>query len=127
MNTQQSMQERALHEHPMQEHPMQVCIEACTYCYQVCLQTAMNYCLNTGGKHVEAEHFRLMMNCAEICRMSANFQLSSSQFSYSLCEVCAEVCEACAADCEKIGGMDECVEACERCADSCREMTNVLY
>jgi Glucose/sorbosone dehydrogenases len=54
-----------------------------------------------------------MMNCAEICQTSANFQLSSSKFSHRLCEVCAEVCEACVADCEKIGGMDECVEACE--------------
>jgi hypothetical protein len=132
MKTQQPMPERSMHERAMQQQPMQdrsmqSCIEACTHCYQVCLQTAMNHCLNMGGKHVEAEHFRLMMNCAEICQMSANFQLSSSQFSHHLCAVCAEVCDACAMDCEKIGGMDECVVACERCADSCREMTSVQH
>jgi len=109
------------------EQSMQACIEACNRCYQVCLQTAMNHCLKTGGKHVEAEHFRLMMSCAEICRTSVNFQLSSSRFHRRVCEVCAEVCEACAADCEKIGGMDECVEACKACAESCREMAKVQH
>ncbi|MFA5017725.1 MAG: four-helix bundle copper-binding protein [Methylobacter sp.] len=109
------------------EHAMQACIEACSHCHQVCLQTAMNHCLKTGGKHVEAEHFRLMISCAEICQTSANFQLSSSKFSHRLCEVCAEVCEACAADCKKIGDMDDCVEACEKCAKSCREMASAKH
>lgn len=109
------------------DQAMQACIEACSHCHQVCLQTAMNHCLKTGGKHVEAEHFRLMMSCAEICQTSANFQLSSSHFSHRLCEVCAEVCEACGADCEKIGGMDECVEACEQCAESCRKMASAQH
>jgi hypothetical protein len=87
----------------------------------------MNHCLKAGGKHVEAEHFRLMMNCAEICQTSANFQLSSSYFQHRLCEVCAEVCEACVADCEQIGGMDECVVACEQCAESCRKMASAQH
>lgn len=30
------------------------CIELCMSCYQICLGTAMNHCLQTGGKHVEA-------------------------------------------------------------------------
>jgi len=109
------------------KHAMQACIDACSRCHQVCLQTAMNHCLNSGGKHVEAEHFRLMMNCAEICQTSANFQLSSSHFQHRLCEVCAEVCEACAASCERIGAMDECVKACRDCAESCREMASAHH
>lgn len=109
------------------DNAMQACIVACTHCYQVCLQAAMNHCLKTGGKHVEADHFRLMMNCAEVCQTSANFQLSSSKFSHRLCEVCAEICEACAADCKKIGDMDKCVEACEKCAKSCRAMASTQH
>jgi hypothetical protein len=101
---------------------MQTCIETCSHCHQVCLQTAMNHCLEVGGKHVEAEHYRLIMNCAEICQTSANFQLSSSSFHRLVCGICAEVCEACALSCEKIGGMNECVEACKKCAESCRKM-----
>ena len=109
------------------EFTLSACIAACSHCHQVCLQTAMNYCLEAGGKHVEAEHFRLMMNCAEICQTSANFQLSSSPFHPRVCEVCAEVCEACAVNCEKIGGMDECVKACRTCAESCKQMANTKH
>jgi hypothetical protein len=110
----------------MQSHTsnqaMQDCIEACSYCHQVCLQTAMNHCLEAGGRHVEPEHFRLMMSCAEICQTSANFQLINTPYHHRLCELCAEICEACAQDCEKLGGMDKCVEACTSCAESCRQM-----
>jgi hypothetical protein len=103
-------------------HSMQSCIQACMECHQVCLQTVMNLCLEMGGKHVEPEHLRLMMNCAEICQTSANFMLSSSTFHNRLCGVCAEVCDACGQDCKSIGDMDECVEACMNCAESCHQM-----
>lgn len=106
---------------------MQACIEACSDCHQVCLQTAMNHCLKTGGKHVEAEHFRLMSCCAEICQTSANFLLINYPLHRRVCEICAEVCEACALSCKKIGDMDECVEACEKCANSCREMASAQH
>jgi len=109
------------------DHSMQACIEACSHCHQVCLQTAMNHCLETGGKHVETAHFRLILNCAEICQTSANFQLSGSPFHLLVCGVCAEICEACADSCEKIGGMDKCVEACRKCAESCRQMAKALH
>ena len=109
------------------EPAMQACIEACSHCHQVCLQTAMNHCLKTGGKHVEAEHFRLMISCAEICQTSANFLLINSTFHRRVCEVCAEVCEACALSCEKLGGMDECVKACRDCAESCRKMAGAQH
>jgi hypothetical protein len=49
---------------------MSRCIEICLSSYKTCLSTAMNHCLETGGKHVEPAHFRLMMACAEICRTS---------------------------------------------------------
>lgn len=106
--------------HPKEMHS---CIEACSHCHATCLHTAMIHCLNTGGDHVDADHFRLMMNCAEICQTSANFQLSGSSFHVALCGICADICEACAKSCEAIGGMDDCVKACRDCAASCRKMS----
>jgi hypothetical protein len=97
-------------------------IEATSLCHQICLHTAMNHCIETGGKHIKAKHLRLMLNCAEICQLSANFQLTGSHFLNRLYELCAEICEACATECDEIGHMDTCVEACQRCADSCRQM-----
>jgi hypothetical protein len=105
---------------------MQSCIEACSRCAQVCLQTAMNHCLELGGRHVEQEHFRLMMNCAEICQLSANFMLSGSRFHNRTCEVCAEICEACAMDCSRVGDMEECESTCRQCAESCRQMVGMV-
>jgi hypothetical protein len=109
------------------ENFMQSCVDACSDCHQLCLKTAMNQCLEMGGQHVEAEHFRLMISCAEICQTSANFQLSNSPFSYRLCAVCAEVCEACAVSCRRIGNMDECAEVCDRCVESCRQMASTQH
>src|SRR3954462_6645680 len=104
-------------------HPeMEKCIENCLRCHHVCLEMAMNHCLETGGKHTEPQHFRLMINCAEICQTSANFMLSGSDLHGLTCGVCAEVCLRCAADCKEIGDMEECVNACEKCADSCGKM-----
>lgn len=102
---------------------MQQCIQECLDCYKICLQTAMNHCLETGGRHVEPARFRLMMVCADICRTSADFMLCGSPLHTHTCAICAEVCDACAQDCEQIGGMDECVAACRRCAQSCDQMS----
>lgn len=105
-------------------HDMQACIDACSHCHQICLQTAMNHCLESGGKHLEPEHFRLMINCAEICQTSLNFMLSGSGLSDHVCGVCARICDACAESCEKLDGMEECARACRKCAESCRSMAN---
>ena len=105
-------------------HDMQACIDACSHCHQICLQTAMNHCLESGGKHVEPEHFRLMINCAEICQTSLNFMLSGSRLSNHVCGVCARICDACAESCEKLDGMEECARACRKCAESCRSMAS---
>lgn len=98
------------------------CIENCRECSTTCYSTAVNHCLQVGGKHVEPEHFRLMLECAKICETCAHLQISGSRFVAQMCNLCAQVCEACAEDCARIGDMDECVEACRRCTASCRAM-----
>ena len=110
-----------MHHHQLSA-AMQKCISDCHDCHQECLQTAMGHCLETGGKHVEPEHFRLMISCAEICRTAAALLLSHVPQHAAVCGACADICEACAASCESIGGMDACVDACRRCAASCKAM-----
>jgi hypothetical protein len=103
-------------------HTMQDAIKSCLDCHAMCLRIAMTDCLQRGGAHVRAEHFRLMINCAELCQTSANFMLSSSPLHGRVCAVCAEACDACARSCEQVGGMEQCIEACRECAKSCRSM-----
>ena len=101
---------------------METCVEACQRCSAICLGTAMQHCLEEGGRHVEPQHFRLMMACAEICRTSAAFMLIGTHHHRHVCAECAEICDECAGSCAGIGGMEACVEACRRCAEECRRM-----
>jgi hypothetical protein len=105
-----------------QNPEMEQCIENCQNCHHICYEMALNHCLEMGGKHTEPSHFRLMMNCAEICQTAAKFMLSGSDLHKLTCGVCAQVCERCADDCERVGDMDECVQACRKCAESCQRM-----
>ena len=104
------------------DEDMQECIDSCLDCYAVCLSTAMGHCLETGGKHVAPDHFRLMMACTEICRTAAHFMLIGTPHHKHTCRECAEICRECARDCATLDGMEECVEACEECAESCEKM-----
>lgn len=108
---------------PQQNQEMQRCIEVCQECHEVCLQT-VSHCLEKGGRHAEAAHIRLLLDCTEICQTSANFMIRGSDLHTETCRACAEVCERCAADCERLGDpkMRECAETCRRCAESCTRM-----
>lgn len=103
------------------------CVDNCFECHRICLEMAMNHCLYKGRNHVEPEHFKLMMTCAEICLACANVQTIRNDFSRDLCRVCADTCLACAESCEEVGEMDECVEICRKCAESCKEMANMSH
>jgi hypothetical protein len=104
---------------------MEQCIRDCMACYQECLST-ISHCLSQGGKHAEPKHITMMMECAEICKTSADFMLMKGQFAYELCQLCAKVCDACAESCSKVDPndsmMQKCADLCRRCADSCRNM-----
>lgn len=111
--------------HQISSVEMKNCFENCQQCHVICLQTAMNHCLEAGEAHVEPAHMRLMLNCAEICQTTANFMISNSSVSSAVCQACAVVCTACADSCEEVGEMSECVEACRRCAESCEKMSKM--
>lgn len=107
---------------------MRRCIENCSDCHNICVETSA-HCLEIGGRHAEAAHVRLLLDCAEICLTSANFMLRGSELHGRTCAVCAEVCERCATSCETFGDdplMKQCAEICRRCAESCRKMAASL-
>ena len=106
---------------------MDDCIDWCTSCHDICTQT-VNYCLGMGGEHAAQEHVRLLLDCAEICKTSANFMLRESPLHGVTCNACAEVCERCAESCERFPDdeiMRACAETCRGCAQSCREMARM--
>ncbi|HUG76524.1 MAG TPA: four-helix bundle copper-binding protein [Burkholderiales bacterium] len=92
---------------------LQRCIVDCLECYSLCRQEA-------ASRRLDPAQFRLMDDCATICRTAADFMLSGSGYSARVCAVCAEICQACAQGCADIGGMQACARACRGCAESCR-------
>jgi hypothetical protein len=111
--------------HPLLEAggPHAQCIDRCETAHDSCLEL-VSYCLEQGGRHAAAEHIRLLLDCADICRTSADFMLRGSDFYTRTCGICAEVCERCAEDCARFGDdtMDICAANCRKCAESCRQM-----
>jgi len=101
---------------------MNAAIQTCLDCYRNCQGTALTHCLEMGGKYVEPDHFRLMIDCAEACRAAAALMINDSPYHADSCRLCAQICRDCAESCRSVGDMDECVTACERCADSCEAM-----
>ena len=86
------------------------------------------HCAQTGGKHAEAPHTLLLVDCAEICQASANFMLRRSMLHAHTCAACAAVCERAAQDLERFSDdpqMKTCAESCRSCADSCRRVASM--
>jgi len=109
-------------QHSAQE--LQQCIDNCRQCHEICQRT-VDYCLQQGGRHAEASHIRLMIDCAQICATSADFMIRGSDLHRLTCGACAEVCDQCADACGKMSDdetMRRCADACRRCADSCNRM-----
>ncbi|GIL19309.1 MAG: four-helix bundle copper-binding protein [Candidatus Jettenia sp.] len=105
---------------------LEKCINDCLDCYKVCVQTA-SYCLEKGGKHVEAGHIKLLKDCIDACLGSTGFMLRNSDWSGQACSFCADICMKCATDCDSFDDeqMKKCADVCRRCADSCRKMADM--
>jgi hypothetical protein len=105
---------------------MQESIAACQACHEVCLET-MTHCLGHGGPHAAPQHIAALLDCAESCRLSADFMLRDSHLSGRACGFCAEVCLRCAESCEQFGddvALRRCAELCRQCAQICRRMAH---
>ena len=103
---------------------MQSCIDSCSSCHDVCLET-VRHCLTKSGKHADAAHITLLLDCSQICETSADFMIRQSAHHASTCRACADLCRACAASCDAMGDdemMRRCAEECRRCAESCAKM-----
>ena len=87
-------------------------------CANVCNET-LAYCLTQGGEHVEQEHIKMLIDCVDVCNVTANLVGRGSEFADNFKEICAEVSKACEESCEGFEGdetMARCAEACRECA-----------
>lgn len=85
-------------------------------CARVC-NTTLSYCLKQGGDHVKADHLKAMIDCVEICAVTARLHERESPLHQQAMELCAQACKTCEESCEEFG--DD--ETMKLCADTCRE------
>jgi hypothetical protein len=115
-------------EPPTVSHDLQHCIDLSVACHNACLSTAM-HCLDVGGKHAESGHISLMLDCAELCQMTADFLMRGSERHAAVCAVCADVCRSCAEECSQLGPDDQqmqhCAKASQLCARACERMSSL--
>jgi hypothetical protein len=101
------------------------CIDDCLACHRICVETA-SHCLELGAEHADAAHIRTLLDCEELCAVSADFMLRGSPMHGVVCGACALACERCAESCEQVAADDEemrsCADLCRRCAESCRRI-----
>ncbi len=103
------------------------CVDLCQATHRACLET-MLYCLGRGGAYADADHIRLLADCAAICQTSADFMLRDSPLHGSVCAVSAEVCDQCAVECDAFadnGRLERCARMCRQCAASCEAMAGM--
>jgi hypothetical protein len=106
-------------------HTMEECIENCTNCHRVCLETAARHFAGESAPKLDERMVRLLLDCADICRTSADFMIRGSDLHQHTCRACAAICARCADECDRRGEdpyMAACAEICRRCAASCAEM-----
>lgn len=103
--------------------------ELCIQCHNICQDTLFNYCLTQGRKHAHPTHVKLMLDCIQLCEVTADFITRESNYHVKLCEICADVCEKCAQSCEKLNDatMLNCADICNKCAAQCRNMKNQSF
>lgn len=97
------------------------CLQACEQCHDTCRAAAFGIS-PAAAQELGADEVRLLLECAELCQLSANWQLAGSRNGGQICAVCAKVCRQCQERCAEIDGMQPCAAACQRCAESCESM-----
>lgn len=111
--------------HEEADDAMERCIADCQDCATTCNET-LRHCLEMGGRHADAGHIALMLDCVAICEATAASMARGSEAHRLFCAACVEVCRLCEQDCRTLGDGDAtmlaCAEMCRQCADSCEQM-----
>ena len=98
------------------------CIEACYLCATACDNCAAS-CFDEENLEMMRECIKLDMQCANICRLAAQFMILNSGSAQDLCRLCADVCQKCGDECGKhdYDHCQDCSNACHHCAEQCRK------
>ena len=103
---------------------MRDCIESCTACEHLCLET-LAWCQMRGGTYADPKLLALLSLCADICASSGRAMIGGSDAHVFLCHACAQVCQRCAEACSALSPETQlraCASACANAARCCADM-----
>jgi hypothetical protein len=112
----------------MSQVKFQKVIDACIESAIECNHCAVS-CIEEKDVQNLAKCIRLAIECAIVCRATAELLSIDSRYTKELCSLCAAICNACAEECEKHIGMEackECAATCRTCADETLEVYQIL-
>lgn len=95
------------------------CIEAFQTCEQLCLRTLPFVC-NEISRPLQADLVRVILDCAEMCRLAANFLVRDSEHYIRVCREASEICGDLATHCEAVEGLGGLHSVCDECVAACR-------
>jgi hypothetical protein len=109
---------------PIVTNEMEECIQECLNCHRVCMQVFSHLLtLESDAQPATPDQLRLLLDCAQLCALCADFLIRASEFDTSLSHLCREACRRCQQMCETLGQIDlmvpGCAVACARCANAC--------
>lgn len=101
----------------------QKCIDACNMCAQACYE-CFTLCLNEPDVAARKNCLAILIECAQMCQMSAAHMAMEGLFAKQHCGVCAAICTKCAEECAMFEDdhCTECAQICQDCATECEKM-----
>lgn len=104
----------------------QKCIDECNRCAQACYE-CFKACLEEPDIQARKNCLALLVECAQMCQMSAAHMAMDGQFAKEHCGVCAAICEKCAQECSMFNDdhCTECAQICQDCANECKSMAGM--
>ncbi len=84
------------------------CANACEHCYISCLR-------GEDARHM-ADCIITDRECADICRLTAQFVATDSRFADKVLQLCKDMCLQCEEICRQHAH-----EHCQQCADACHQ------
>lgn len=107
----------------MTTNKYQKCIDECKRCEQACYE-CFAMCLNEPDVQARKGCVQMLIECAEICKVSSAFMAMNAQHAVNVCELCAAICQKCEQECAmfKDDHCKVCAKECKTCADECNRM-----
>ncbi|MCL4419518.1 four-helix bundle copper-binding protein [Patescibacteria group bacterium] len=107
---------------------IQKAIDDCLECQRLCLETASYWYIT--GEEIRDIDVWLLLDCSDICEISAKFMMRDSEFVNDVLENCIAICDRTAENLELLGeGADgiirKCIASCRKCAESCRKVSSI--